>query len=124
MQAKEKSSYQTEDEKRGNGWKYLGIRRSLKECLMRRLMNWTPKPGQFQLTGFLILSPAFYRAESPKTEFYSFLIPVSYVFVNGIFQLFYTSVVPAIVNFFFQVTKEILHYRIIKTVALARHALH
>ncbi|EAA1587413.1 hypothetical protein DV855_22860 [Escherichia coli] len=37
MQAKEKSSYQTEDEKRGNGWKYLGIRRSLKECLMRRL---------------------------------------------------------------------------------------
>ncbi|EEW8731248.1 hypothetical protein C2D32_11840 [Escherichia coli] len=37
MQAKEKSSYQTEDEKRGNGWKYLMIRRSLKECLMRRL---------------------------------------------------------------------------------------
>jgi len=36
MQAKEKSSYQTEDEKRGNGWKYLRIRRSLKECLMRR----------------------------------------------------------------------------------------
>ncbi|MBW9312689.1 hypothetical protein FA041_08355 [Escherichia coli] len=25
MQAKEKSSYQTEDEKRGNGWKYLGF---------------------------------------------------------------------------------------------------
>ncbi|EAA3515319.1 hypothetical protein DP353_03355 [Shigella flexneri] len=37
MQAKEKSSYQTEDEKRGNDWKYLRIRRSLKECLMRRL---------------------------------------------------------------------------------------
>ena len=38
MQAKEKSSYQTEDEKRGNGWKYLRIRRSLKECLMRGSM--------------------------------------------------------------------------------------
>ncbi|ORD33596.1 hypothetical protein A4T40_09325 [Escherichia coli] len=37
MQVKEKSSYQTEDEKRENGWKYLRIRRSLKECLMRRL---------------------------------------------------------------------------------------
>ncbi|MFK9139536.1 hypothetical protein, partial [Escherichia coli] len=43
MQAKEKSSYQTEDEKRGNGWKYLGIRRSLKECLMRRLTELNPK---------------------------------------------------------------------------------
>ncbi|MCP6423405.1 hypothetical protein NL463_29280, partial [Klebsiella pneumoniae] len=36
MQAKEKSSYQTEDEKRGNGWKYLRIRRSLKGCLIQR----------------------------------------------------------------------------------------
>ena len=64
---------------------------------MRHELN--PKTWTVSVNRLLILSPVFYRAESPKTEFYSFLIPVSYVFVNGIFQLFYISVVPAIVTF-------------------------
>ncbi len=31
-----------------------------------------PKPGQFQLTGFLILSPAFYRLSPPRLSFILF----------------------------------------------------